>query len=468
MSSPGVTITAGPSDWQIIQRNREGLGEIAVSGTFVTNAADFTIQVRVVDENMNTSVLPRLDWQDAETDTAAGTFSIRLLVPAGGLYRIETRVRRLSGPDKRPMRGDCIHHIGVGDIYVIAGQSNASGTGKGASADGPALGVHLFANDESWKLATHPLEDATDTLHPITITSVFHGHSPWLAFGKRLLTRTGIPVGLIPTALGGSRIEQWVREDGGYGSLLLNMEEMIRKAGGEIAGILWYQGESDALGPATEDRIGRYPQRFHTLLEAFRTIAVKSGAELPVFTAQLGAYTAPDAPDPQWSRMREIQRGIAHEEQVELIVTLDCPLSDEIHISSAGNVLVGERFADAALERIHGTPTAYRYPEPVRITVEGEAKDALLLRFANVHGDWTAARHPADITVQDAAGSVPIERYEWPGGTDILLRLGRSLSGEVTVYGLYGAAPRPTLFDDDGRCLTPFSWIVGAVSGQSV
>jgi sialate O-acetylesterase len=152
----GVTITEGPKDWQVIQRDADGMSSVRIRGTFVTQESNFSVQVRVVDENTNMPVSSALDWNEASTDGDIGAFHISVSIPQGGLYRIETRVRRPEADDRRPLRGDCIHHIGVGDVFLIAGQSNASGTGKGAASDGPMLGVHVFANDERWKLATHP------------------------------------------------------------------------------------------------------------------------------------------------------------------------------------------------------------------------------------------------------------------------------------------------------------------------
>jgi hypothetical protein len=462
MKHPGVTIESGPSDWQIIQRDANGYGQVDVTGTWKTaEQANFQIQLRVVNENTNEPVSPELDWHDAVMDRTEESFTMSLRIPQGGLYRIETRLRRPFAPDKRAMRGDFIHHLGVGDLYLITGQSNASGTGKGAATDGPMLGVHLFANDEQWKLATHPIEDATRTLHPITITSIFHGHSPWLAFGKRLFERTGVPVGLIPTALGGCRITQWLKDDGSYGPLLLNMIDMLQKAGGQAAGIVWYQGESEVFG-SDEDRsvrLQQYPDRFRALLRTFREVTGRG--DLPVFTGQLNAFTRADASDWGWSRMRELQRALTAEDAATaLIVTIDCAMSDEIHNRSSANILIGERFADAALEHIHGRKTGYRFPAPSEVAVD-EGRTVIHVRFAYVQGDWTPTPHPTDFSIEDAQGWVKIERFEWSNSTDVVIHLQRELQGPVRLHGLYGAAPRPTLFDDNGRCVTPFSWELG-------
>lgn len=41
---------------------------------------------------------------------------------------------------------DTIHHIGVGDLYVIAGQSNAAGYGKDSIYNPSEIEVHLLRN----------------------------------------------------------------------------------------------------------------------------------------------------------------------------------------------------------------------------------------------------------------------------------------------------------------------------------
>ena len=61
-------------------------------------------------------------------------------------------------------RGDTRQHWGVGDVWLIAGQSNCAGYGKDPVEDPSELGVHLLGNDLHWDLATHPLNDSTNSL----------------------------------------------------------------------------------------------------------------------------------------------------------------------------------------------------------------------------------------------------------------------------------------------------------------
>ena len=51
---------------------------------------------------------------------------------------------------------------------------------------------------------------------------------------------TGYPVGLIPTALGGSSLSRWNPDQDG--DLYWNMISRIKDSGGIIKAVLWYQG----------------------------------------------------------------------------------------------------------------------------------------------------------------------------------------------------------------------------------
>lgn len=449
----GVTITEGPQNWQILQRDNEGLASVSLGGTWSTLDSDFSVQARIVQENNQMPAAVHLDWQSAELDQESKSFSITLArIPQGGLYRIETRIRRPNAQDARAMRGDCIHHIGVGDLYIIAGQSNASGTGKGEAEDGPLLGVHVFANDEQWKLGVHPVEDATDTLHPITITSVFHGHSPWIAFAKSIYKKTGIPVGLIPTALGGSPLAMWIHRDNCSGVLFDNMADMLGKAGGRAAGLVWYQGESDIF----LNELAEYKVKFKQFVSDMRRLVQNEA--FPIFTAQLNSFESDFTDDSSWSELRQIQRELAQElEQVHLIVTIGLGMSDEVHNSSLSNVVIGQRFAAAALEYVYGLSIQSSFPDLIAAAFTDEANNRLKLEFAHVAGDWTPHAAITDFRVEDSTGLVPIEAVKLFTDGIVHLLLQRPSQGGTQLTGLYGKNPRCTLLDDNGRGITPFT-----------
>ncbi len=451
---PGASLAPGCLQrWQILQQSAAGTAALSLHGRYRTEQREIRVEARLVHEHDGRPVGGSCDWQAAELGSGDAWQLTLTHVPSGGLYRLETRVWRNDGPDLRPMRGDYVHHLGVGDIWVIAGQSNASGTGLGYVEDPPTLGVHLLGNDEQWQLACHPLEDATATLHPVTVHGVFQAHSPWLAFGRRLQAALGYPIGLIPTALGGSSLAMW--EPARNGPLYANMMAMIAAAGGRVRGVVWYQGESDA-NPAA---VASYAARFREFIAGLRSDL--ASPELPVLCAQLGRVVAPG--DAQratcWTELREIQRRLAAEvDQVWLVPAIDLPLSDEIHLSAASNVLLGQRFAEQALVQVYGrpgTPPALRLLRAART-----AATVVRLDFTRSPAGWCRPGEIRSLTAADSAGELAVEAVSLDDEGWVELRLAREPAGEVTVHAHAGCHPPADLRDRDQRPVEAFSVVV--------
>src|SRR5690606_29373638 len=103
-----------------------------------------------------------------------------------------------------------------------AGQSNMQGVGFLRDALPPHPLVQMFTMTDHWKNAREPVNARSGTLYPAyeaadpfrkdnSAPSVrpVKGTGPGLAFGRAIVEKHGIPVGLIPCAVGGSSMRQW-------------------------------------------------------------------------------------------------------------------------------------------------------------------------------------------------------------------------------------------------------------------
>jgi sialate O-acetylesterase len=436
----GAILIDGPSDWQIIQRDAAGVGAFDLAGRWVSANGPGVVQVRLVREDTGVPVSAALEWQTVAT-RAEGTWSGRLSnIPAGGLYRLETRYQ----PDSQPMgewsdRGDMRHFLGVGDLWVITGQSNSAGYGRGPVYDPPELGIHLFRNNGEWALATHPLNESTGTQHPVNRDQANTAHAPYIHFARLLKQQLHCPIGLIQTSRGGSALAEWNPHDPAPSAGLFdNMRACVAAAGGRVAGIVWYQGESEG-GSLTGHT---YLPRFAQAVAAWR--AALAHPTLPVLTVQLNRHLIlPTAElEQSWMQVREAQRQAARTiPHLSVVPSFDLPLSDGIHTSAAGNLVLAERLAHAALGLVYGRAQDYQAPDlqTARAAPDGQS---ITLSFAPVTSRMDNVDPTANcFRVEDAAGVAPVTAVTYPGGPNVRLSLGRALAGAAVVHGGWGLAP---------------------------
>ena len=460
----GVLIESGLSDWQILQQDESGHAALQLRGRWVYPEAfkKAVVYVRLVREASGEALSLECDWRRALT-RKNGTWTCRLQgIPAGGLYRLETCLNLDGGAIEWSMRGDMRHHVGVGDIWILSGQSNSEGHGRSPAEDAPELGVHVFRASGQWALATHPLNDATDTLYPANRIYCNPSHSPWLHFAKLLRRELGYPIGLIPASLGASPLAAWHRKTDGY--LFANMLNYVRAAGGS-RGVAWYQGESDI---GVEQRHS-YARRFGEFVADLRRSLKRE--DLPVITVQLNRYIGQDFDAVEvhrgWEVIREAQRQLARRDpHVFVVASFGALLADGIHNDAAGNMLIGRRAAAAALGGAHGRKLKYLHPDCTSARAKGTC---LELRFAHVDTrlhfeNNIAAQIP--FAVRDDAGAVEITGWSASGPDGLQLHLARELGANAVVTGAPSACP-PTSIPCDISGYLPMLGFTQKIEGRS-
>lgn len=338
-----------------------------------------------------------------------GPASVEVIIPTGGPYAVAI----YSGD--RPLVA--LKGILVGDIWVLAGQSNMQGLGEKIEGLPPLERSTMLSFDRTWKPSVEPLHrfwetkdtaqykmshflgfDQTseqldqmfDELHSRDAVEPVGGVGPGYFFARELIEICDLPVGLIPCALGGSPLDMWEKsyaaehsldfEDTLYGDLV----DRVRRAGGRVAGVAWYQGESDALPEESKTYLGRF-QRFVTDLR--RDLGLP---DFPFITVQLAtAENMEWAGESNWERIREAQR-LASERipHVELVAAADLPRIDDVHISAEGHRLLGRRLAMAASGSALGSEKGISIP---RLRGVGMTQDGIEVRFSGVNGALRAS-----------------------------------------------------------------------------
>jgi len=129
-------------------------------------------------------------------------------------------------------------------LFILAGQSNMTGI---TNEDNESPRLYVFGSDYNWKVAIESF-DLSNSYGGKELADISVGFGPAIPFATSLLNEyPNMVIGLIPCEKGSSSIYYWRRnlnETTLYGSCL----KRVRKASemGDIAGILFFQGETDA------------------------------------------------------------------------------------------------------------------------------------------------------------------------------------------------------------------------------
>jgi hypothetical protein len=167
-------------------------------------------------------------------------------------------------------------------IYLLIGQSNMAGRGVVEAIDTITNpNIWMFNKEEKWVPAKEPL--AFDK--PAVV-----GVGPGFAFAKEILAAgKNITVCLVPSAVGGSRIDVW--KPGAYDESTKThpYDDAIRRIkaamlSGELKGIIWHQGESDT----NPERTATYETKLRELIQRFRTELNKP--DLPFIVGEIGDF----------------------------------------------------------------------------------------------------------------------------------------------------------------------------------
>lgn len=350
------------------------------------------------------------------------------------------------------------------DVWVLAGQSNMQGCGWLQGTLAPDWRVWSFSSAGHWGMAEEPLHRLWESFTPVHQDFMrpgllFEDHEMTdaqladrenrirttgsglgLSFGVAMADALSKPIGLIPAAHGGTSLDQWsprLKPMGGR-SLYGGMLERIKRAGGNLRGILWYQGESDA----TLIDLGlSYARRMDEWIAAVR--ADTGIADLPFIAAQIGRVVEPADRQgiwPGWNLVQEALRTLPERVPNTYVTSaIDLPLVDLIHVNTGALIRLGKRMAALALA---GQQLGPRVASIERIKSPAGITNAIRVRFEGVTGNWSRVDNIRgfEARIADAdqrALLFVVNAYVDGDGTDVIVLLNREMEPDTRLgYGL--------------------------------
>ncbi|MFZ4775452.1 MAG: sialate O-acetylesterase [Terrimicrobiaceae bacterium] len=221
------------------------------------------------------------------------------------------------------------------EIYLLMGQSNMLGRDTSMLAeqvDNPRIGA--MDGNGNWSVGREPMWGGSGT-------------GPGLSFAAAILSTrpAGIKIGLVPCAVGGTRLESWVKGGNLYASALARAKDAMKC--GTLKGVIWHQGESDSN---RDDTASSYGTRLAGMITDLR--ADLGIPDLPIVVGQLGSFLNGRSDMLFVGKVCEGIRNIPS--MVNYAGFADSTnltdRGDKVHFNAASEIEFGKRFAEAMLK----------------------------------------------------------------------------------------------------------------------
>ncbi len=296
VSAATVVLTA-PVDFQIEQRSSKDHGNLTLRGSLSDLAlSTAVIEARIVGDPQAAG------WRPLQATFTGTTFLAQMPAPAGGWYRLE--VRALA--DGKPVAHTQVEHVGIGEIFVVAGQSNSAN--HGSERQQVQSGKVASCHDGRWRIAHDPQPGASGG-----------GGSFMPPLGDALAQRFGVPIGFVACGIGATSVREWLPQgarfphpptlvsrvrqlpDGGWestGAAFAMFSARLQALGPHgFRAVLWHQGESDA-NQQDPTRTLPGPLYREYLEQIIRSSRQVSGCAAPWFVPRVSYHVPGDESSP--------------------------------------------------------------------------------------------------------------------------------------------------------------------------
>ncbi len=379
-----------------------------------------------------------------------------------------------------------LQNILVGDVWLCSGQSNMEYTldRKLKRYAGPKKGIdeaeaeltklkpagirYLYVERTLNKIPLLPTQGWTDG----NDTLVRYASAIGYFFAKDIFEKTNVPIGIISSTWGGTRIEQWQPDwsyrqspvfkdsataanfkiDGIHPGQMYNglIEPMVPFA---IKGVLWYQGESNAM---IEDQ-ATYPAKFELFVNTWRSLFKDDN--LPFYYVQIAPYSYSARKDKKihattlLPEFREAQSNSLKLKNVGMVVTTDL-VDNFSDIHPSYKWIIGRRLALWALEKDYKIKQP-AYSGPMFVSAKRK-KNTIVLTFSHT-GTGLASSDGQPLTWFSIAG----KDGKFVNATAVISRdkiivSTADIKKPASVRFAWDEKAQPNLFNKEGLPALPF------------
>ena len=265
-----LTLTS-PVSSQVFQRSKADQADILIEGTLSDKADVIEAKADLV-AGAKRGTPTKWVAVTRPGQGVEGKFSGRLKLQAGGWYQVT--VRAMAGT--RMIAQQAVDKVGVGEVFVTAGQSNSANYGNPRQEAQDDRVVYF--DGKGFARAQDPIPGGCGG-----------GGSPWALLGDRIVASQQVPVCFRSASLNWTEVAAWLPPDTELYKNLVVCVKLFGKDG--VRAVLWHQGESDTLVKTSAET---YCDRVKTIVE---TLNKNAGYEIPWVVAQASFHPGSQAPE---------------------------------------------------------------------------------------------------------------------------------------------------------------------------
>ncbi|MEZ6137776.1 MAG: sialate O-acetylesterase [Pirellulaceae bacterium] len=372
-----------PLDYQVVQRTTTGDGTLRIVGKLSEVAPPGAVVEGKLSDSSQSGT-----WTRLETRIVGHDISAMLDAPAGGWKKLEVRVSHGDSV----LASATVEHVGIGEVFVIAGQSNSANHGE--QRQSPKTDQVVAWDGIRWQVANDPQPGASGQQGSF---------AP--AFGDAVVEKLNVPVGIVACGIGATSVREWLpvgstfpnpptlitrveqTSDGRWtskGEAFQLLTKRINELGPHgLRAVLWHQGESDAnqQDPSRTLPGNLYRQYLEKIIRESRKAA---NWDVPWFVAQASYHapedeTSPDIRDAQASLWTD---GIAFEgpDTDALKGELRANSGQGVHFSAQGLQVHGEKWAEKVVPWINQSNSS-KSDSQIRVHSDFEGGNAEVVRI---------------------------------------------------------------------------------------
>lgn len=259
-----------PTTRAVFQRNNANQATLQIAGFYTTALTRIEAKLTARDGGVST------DWRVIQASPSKGVFKGELPGVRGGWYNLEVRGMN----NDQQVAYTLIERVGVGEVFIVAGQSNGQGI------DNLLQSAPVASDDRVNYVAAS--SDKTDTQDPPYpqfrqlnqesinrepfISPRGFGAWNWGLLGDLIVRRFNVPVLFMNAAWGGTAVRNWRETAAGgtafsvytfgaypegqpYANLRISLQFYTNLLG--LRAVLWHQGEADTYAKTSTDEYVR-------------------------------------------------------------------------------------------------------------------------------------------------------------------------------------------------------------------